>query len=130
MEKQSLSKEERLTRKKIIDQIFISGKSIKSYPLILLWKKEELPTDYPAQVVISVPKKRIKKASSRNKIKRKIREAYRKHKYLLYNPLQKDATQCAIFIIFNGDDSESYKEIEKKIIYLLNRLAKDALNKE
>ena len=53
-------KEEKLCSQKIIGDIFLSGTSFLCYPLKVVWKYEELPTSFPAQVVFSVPKRLFK----------------------------------------------------------------------
>ena len=127
--KNTFTKDERLSKKKIIDDLFSSGHTTKVPPFTILWKKVELSCSYPAQIAISVPKKRIRKVVVRNKLKRRIREAYRKNKHLLYQELKLHNTQCAIFIIFNANELMEYNEIEQKIILTLNRLIKDIITK-
>ena len=73
-------KKERLTNKKIINSIFTKGNSNFIYPFIVKWSITELKSEYPLQILISVPKRNFKKAVDRNKIKRFIREAFRINK--------------------------------------------------
>ena len=49
--------------------------------------KVPLNIPYPAQVAFSVSKRGFRLAVTRNLIKRRMREAYRKNKYLLYEYL-------------------------------------------
>ena len=85
---QSFKKEERLLSKKIIDLLFEKGVSFVNNPVRTIWLEAELKTNSPVQVLIAVPKKNVAKAVDRNTIKRRMREAYRKHKHLLYKQLQ------------------------------------------
>ncbi|MEZ4888071.1 MAG: ribonuclease P protein component [Chitinophagales bacterium] len=79
-------KVERLKSKKIIDQLFDKGRSKSKviYPFRIVWFETELPTPFPVQFMVSVPKRSIPKANNRNLIKRQIKEAYRQNKHQLY----------------------------------------------
>lgn len=73
-------KEERLCSKKQIDQLFASGKRFHTHPFRLAYLTMNLPEDsrlHPVQILISVPKKKFRKAHDRNRLKRQIREAWR-----------------------------------------------------
>lgn len=119
---QTLKKGERLCSRKQIKELFEQGKPLLAYPIKLLWKKKEETTTFPVQVVIAVPKRNIRKAVLRNKIKRKLREAYRKNKYLLNDGIVEKQVKCTAAFIFTGKEDVSYKDIESKIIQLLLRL--------
>jgi len=86
---------------------------------------ETLPETVPAQVLISVPKKNIPTAVVRNKIKRRIREAYRKNKILYNQFLINNSLQNAFVLHYTEKKIISYKEIEAKIILILHRLQKE-----
>jgi len=116
---QTFKKEERLFGRKIIDELFLRGKSFSVHPFRIIWLEIKLNASHPVQIVISVPKKKIKKAVKRNKIKRQIREAYRKNKYFLYEHLEKTRKQIAMMIIYTQTEEMTYKEIEKKIVITL-----------
>lgn len=121
----TLRKHERLRRKQLIDHVFLRGNKIFEYPILLRWSCTTLPTNYPAQVLIGVSKKRFKKATARNRIKRLMREAYRTNKDIIYPLLEKNDDQMAIAINFVGKKMPAYKETEQKIIILLQRLARE-----
>ena len=86
---------------------------------------ETLPEAIPAQVLISVPKKNISTAIDRNKIKRRIREAYRKNKILYNQFLTNNSLQNAFVFHYTEKKIISYKEIETKIILILHRLQQE-----
>lgn len=123
--KQTLNKYERLKSTRAISILFSAGSKHFEYPLLLKWKEHQLPCDYPAQLLVSVSKKRFKKAPDRNRIKRLLREGYRKNKHLIYPFLEENDKQLMIAITFVGKKIPTHKEIEDKIIILLQRLSQE-----
>ncbi|MDF2437556.1 MAG: ribonuclease protein component [Bacteroidota bacterium] len=117
---QTFSKSERLCSKVLIDKVFEKGKVIVGPSFKLIWLCEELQEAAGVQVLISVPKRNFKKAVDRNKIKRRMREAYRKNKEAIYN-INKDKTVC-LMLMYTGKTIIPYAEAEEKIIKLLQRL--------
>jgi len=51
-----------------------------------------------------------------------MKEAYRTNKHILYEVLNKRDEQWIIILIYTGKTSQSFSEINKKIISILNRL--------
>ncbi len=118
---QTFKKHERLSGQKIIDTLFSEGKIFVVSPFRVVWIEYELAGQSPAQMLISVSKKRIKKAVDRNLVKRRIREAYRKNKDEFYEFLNRNQVKCAFALLYNSDLIADYKEIEEKINLLLQR---------
>lgn len=118
----TFSSNERIKSKKLIDSIFESGESHKHFPyrLKMLW--DEGSSAVPLQIVVSVPKRSVKKAVKRNRIKRQIKEAYRLNKQTLINALKKKERSLSLFLIFTGKEDMTYKTLEKKMIELLKQL--------
>ena len=90
-------------------------------PFRISWTITELTTAFPAQLAIAVPKRFFKRAVDRNRIKRLIREVYRKNKSGIYSLLQSKEKQCAILVVFNGRKVPDYDEVEKKFLLTLQR---------
>ena len=122
MPRHSFKKAERLISKKTFDQLFKSGKSIAVSPFRLAWVETTLVSPFSAQIGISVPKKSFAKAVDRNTLKRRIREAYRKNKHLLYEVLQRKNLHIALMIIYTAKDELPYIEIEKKMVVSLQKM--------
>ncbi len=77
----SFKKAERLSKKKLIQELFNKGSSFYLHPFKVLFLKS---TDVEVnQILISVPKSNFKRAVDRNSIKRRIREGYRLNKATL-----------------------------------------------
>ncbi len=120
----SFTKEERLCSQKQISLLFSSGSSFVLYPFRFVWIEET--SSKSTQVVISVSKKKFRKAVDRNKIKRLIREAYRKNKAEnLYPSLKERGLRLDLMIIYIGNEIITAEAIEKKLNLGLKRLLKE-----
>jgi len=119
---QTFKKEERLSKKILISKLFEEGKKIYMYPFRVTILKSPVPSPYPVQLLISVPRSLFKKATDRNRIKRLIREGYRKNKHLLYESLEERHEQMMICLQYTPKEILSYQFIREKIIVLLQRL--------
>lgn len=117
-----MRKPERLNKKKIIDKMFAGGsRSFSIFPLRVVWlPAEEL--DVQASILISVSKRRFKRAVKRNRIKRQIREAYRLNKQILLAPLTEKNSRLAIAFIYLADELMNSALVEEKIKTALTRI--------
>ncbi|MBA4301908.1 MAG: ribonuclease P protein component [Algoriphagus sp.] len=111
-----LSKNERLHAEKLIKELFNEGSSFFLYPFKVLFLKKEDLIGQPNQVLFSVSKKKIKKATGRNFIKRRLKEAYRLNKQIL------PPDGIILGLIFVGKAEMSFAEIQPKMVQVLNRL--------
>ena len=118
----TFKKEERLSSRKVIGELFKSGKALNSGIYRVVWLPLDVQNVFPAQVVISVPKRSFKKAVDRNRIKRLIKEAYRKNKNALYDTLNGKQKKIAFIIAYTAKEELPYAEIESKLIITLQRL--------
>lgn len=119
--KATFSKDERLCKKKVIDTVFEKGQTIKAFPLMVRFILDE-ELDAPLQVAFSVPKKKFKLATDRNRIKRQLREAWRLNKNELKALLEEKNQKMALFLIFADKEKRKFKSIEEKIAVILNEL--------
>jgi len=122
--KQTFKKGERLSSEKSIATLFAEGDSFFQYPFKVVYKKEQSTYPFSVQLLISVSKRNFKKAVDRNKIKRLIREAYRLNKHLLYEGLAESKGSILLGFIYTAKTIPEFKEVERKIILILQRLIK------
>ena len=126
---ETFRKDERLCSKKQITKLFEEGRVIHQYPFRITYLFSQLSTEEPAQLMIAVPRHLFRKAVHRNKIKRLVREAYRKNKHLLYLPLKEQKRQVMFCLSYTSKEILPYHLIREKIIVLLQRLSElDAKN--
>ncbi|MFZ9189178.1 MAG: ribonuclease P protein component [Algoriphagus sp.] len=111
-----LPKSERLHAEKSIKELFEKGSSFFLYPFkVMFWVGEGLE-ESPNQVLFSVSKKKIKKATGRNYIKRRLKEAYRLNKSLL------PPSGLLLGFVFVGEAKMSFGELEPKMKQVLQKL--------
>ena len=120
----TLCKAERLHSKIVIEKMFAGGfsRSFSVFPLRAVYMSVE-QQEVPVSILISVPKKRFKRAVKRNRVKRQIREAYRKNKGPLCQVLQEKRLGLTISFIYLSDELCRTEEIEEKVKVLLARIA-------
>lgn len=120
-EKHTLSKTERLNSLILIEKLFTGGsKSLPAFPLRIVYMPVEEENNLPqVSILISVPKKRFKRAVKRNRVKRQIREAYRKHKSILADSLAAAGKKAIIAFIWLDNELHSSVEVEEKVKKLL-----------
>jgi len=119
---QGFKKEERLHSKKRIGLLFSEGESFFVYPFKVVYTTLPESSDYPVQLLISVSKQKFKHAVKRNRVKRLVRESYRKHKSILFVKENHEKKTLLVGLIYVANTIMDYHQIEKKIILILQRL--------
>lgn len=109
----TLSKDERLSWKRHIDLLFQEGKSFVSFPLRIIYYVVEKEMPSQTAILISVPKKKIKRAVKRNHIKRQIRETFRVRKLELNHSLEEKNKFIQIAFLYMDKEEHSFQTIEK-----------------
>jgi ribonuclease P protein component len=111
---QSLRPAERLKSPELVSQVYNSGSRKVAFPLVLIAAPG---TGKTHRVAISVPKRKIRKAVDRNLQKRRMREAYRKHKHLL-----PEGRNLDMILLFQGHQLADYATVVKSLERLLDHL--------
>ena len=120
--KYTLSKDERLSWKRYIDLLFSKGESFVAFPLRVVYLTVESTPLPPASILVSVPKKRFRRAVKRNLLKRLVRESYRQHKYEIVEPMEVEGKQMLIAFLYIHKEICSYETMEKGMLKALTVL--------
>jgi len=112
-------KSERIKSKIVIDNVFKKGELIKKYPFRLKYCESDKGN---TQILISVPKRLIKSAVKRNRVRRQIKEIYRLNKSELLNVLSAKEKNLALFLIYTGKENEDFHLLEDKLKLVLKEL--------
>ena len=111
----NFTKEERLTNKKAINNLFLNGNHLFISPFNLFWVEKKDQLELSNKVLITVSKKNIKLASKRNFLKRRIKEAFRLNKIELYELLNKRQKKIDVGIVYQDSKIYKYEHIEEKL---------------
>ncbi|GHT45262.1 ribonuclease P protein component [Bacteroidia bacterium] len=98
----SFTKAERISIQKEIDLLFEAGNSFLVYPLRIIYLQKKPVSGVPVSILVSVPKKRFKRAVKRNRVKRWIRESYRLNKNTLCESLAAADKGLLIAFVYVG----------------------------
>ena len=121
---EGLPKEQRLYKKKAIETLFEKGKGFSFYPFRVVVYAHPSEDDEPSipRILVSVSKKRFHHAVKRNRVKRLIRETWRRNKSEIIVKCEKHQITFDIALVYTATVILSYEEIEKKIKQLSLRL--------
>ena len=111
---EKLGKSYKLCKEKEISALFKSGKKLYKFPFSASYMIVDENRSTPFQFVISVPKRNFKKATDRNRIKRVVKETFRKNKLHLEAFLIKENIQMSFFLLYNHKEKLTFEELLKK----------------
>ena len=118
---QGLRKEERLTLRRDVEALFEPGhQSFSAFPLRAVFLTTE---ESGVRILVSVSKRHFKRAVRRNRIKRQMREAFRKNKSLLA------PTKGGVHIAFlwSSNQELTIASVEARMQNLLKRIHESLL---
>lgn len=115
----TLRADERLKLRKQIETLFRKGEAFSVFPIKVIYLLQRIPDDQASKALtgFSVPKRKIKHAVKRNRMRRILREAWRLNKAELYETIP-SGMQLHCFLIFIGNQPlplDKAQETIKKI---------------
>lgn len=119
--KNTLTKQERLKSRKIIQQLFKEGNAFSVFQIKIVYR-EVSNTEQRLQAGFTVGTKHFKKAVHRNRIKRLLRETYRLNKHSLDICVDEKNIHLAVFFMFTGKELPDYSIISEKMKLALEKL--------
>ena len=120
---QSFTKAERISLQREIDLLFQEGASFTAYPLRVIYVEKKPFSGVPVAILISVPKKRLKRAVKRNRVKRLIRETYRLNKNALWESLHLSGKGLLIAFVYVGNEVCSFSTLNTSMKKIIARFA-------
>ena len=111
----TFTKKERVTGDRRIEALFTRGRSFMAYPFRVVFLEYDQPFPVPVSIVVSIPKKRIRSAVKRNRVKRQVREAYRLNKHRMEGPMSQIDRHVDIAFVYVKDEVPDYSLVEKGI---------------
>ena len=119
----TLHKNEKLRSRTAVNRLFDEGKSLMAFPLRAAYRLRE-PGDNNVQFLITIPKKRIRRAVVRVTLRRRVRESYRLARRELLTPvLEQHGAGVDIAFVYLDNSPAPYSVIEEKMASLLSRIA-------
>lgn len=117
----TFGKHERLCSRTVLQRLQREGRSVNEAPFRLVGMITSLDTTSPAQVAFAVPKRHVPHAVDRNRLRRRMREVYRRNKHSYYARLQAKGAQCAWLFVLRSPADLPYDEVEHKMIRAMDR---------
>jgi ribonuclease P protein component len=116
----TLSKDQRLKSRKLIGKVFSDGRPVQSFPIraVCLFSDNSVSL----QAGFSVSTRNFKKAVDRNRVKRLMKEVYRKKRPELEAGLISAGKQLTLFFIFTGRELPGYELVEEKMHLVIKRI--------
>ena len=123
--KEGLPKYERIYKENDVAALFSKGKGVSVYPfrMVYLFRKDE-SQPVTCRLLISVSKKRFHHAFKRNRVKRLMRECWRKNKSTLVEICEKDNISIDVALVYTATVIHSYNEMFDKTKKAIHELVK------
>ncbi len=124
--KEGLPKYERICKDNDIQALFGKGLGVSVYPYRVIFNfRHDEDRRVTVRLLVSVSKKRFHHAFKRNRVKRLIREAWRRNKAPLYEICQRDNISLDVALVYTATVIHSYEEMLAKTKKAVNEIAKN-----
>jgi len=123
---QTLSREERLRSRKWMERLRSNGIAVKTPSLILVYMpiEEGVFPSTNMSVMFSVSKRLYKRSVDRNRVKRLMRESYRRQKEILRPVAAANHVHCLMQFIFTGRQLPEFPYVYSRVTDVLKRMSK------
>ena len=122
---EGLPKYERICKDNDIQALFDKGEGFSVYPfrVVFLFRHDE-SRPVTVRLLVSVSKKRFHHAFKRNRVKRLVRESWRRNKAPLYEICERDNISLDVALVYTATVIHSYEEVLEKTHKAVNELIK------
>ena len=122
---EGLPKYERICKDNDIQALFEKGEGFSVYPfrVVFLFRHDE-SRPVTVRLLVSVSKKRFHHAFKRNRVKRLVRETWRRNKAPLYEICERDNISLDVALVYTATVIHSYEEVFEKTRKAVNELIK------
>ncbi len=123
--KEDFPKYERICKENDIEALFRKGEGFNAYPYRVVFRFfRDKSRPVTCRLLASVSKKRFHHAFKRNRVKRLMREAWRKNKAALYEICRQDNISLDVALVYNATLIHSYGEMLDKTRNAVNEIVK------
>ena len=112
-----------------MERLHAEGHRLRVFPYSVQWI-EEPSLEVPCQVLIVAPKRRLRHAVDRNRIKRLTRECYRLRKEPLFRLLQEQGRRITLSFVYIHDNLMTYDQLCPRFDKLMAALMNDLTHEE
>ena len=122
---EGLPKYARICKDNDIQALFDKGEGFSVYPfrVVFLFRHDE-SRPITVRLLVSVSKKRFHHAFKRNRVKRLVRETWRRNKAPLYEICERDNISLDVALVYTATVIHSYEEVFEKTRKAVNELIK------
>lgn len=120
----SYSVKEKLKSRKLLDELFASGKSFSVFPIRVIYKEIEEMIDFPVKAGVGASIRHYKKAVDRNRIKRIMRESYRLNKQPLIDFAVAQNKRIVVFFLCIDRSLPLQQTLHSKMPVIIDKLIK------